>query len=163
LEIRIGGSVNDYLILDVLGRTHPDSTNETDLNWLNIKASVSVGGFRCEIRQNLYTDELNNFKNDLEKLHHTLNGVAELFDMEGWIYLKLVGDEMGHILCHGEITDGYNYDNCLKFVTTLDQTFLPETIDALVEVLKAYPVIGLKSHVQEKNEGSFLRKILHKR
>lgn len=159
MEIRIGSSVNEYLILDVLGRKRPDLTDNSTLNWLDVNASICVGGFTGKIRQDLYTDELYWFEQKLENLFNTLNGEAVLDAMEKWIYLKFEGDGKGHVACSGEVTDRYDYGNVLKFNINLDQTYLPNIINGLKELLETYPVFGLNPQMQAAMKLSLSRKI----
>jgi hypothetical protein len=142
LEIRIGHSEHEYILFDVIERSHPNATDFWDGNWLNVKVRLTVGGFGGMFNGQLRANELESFYVELVKLYKSLSGKASLSTMERWLLLEINGDGKGHLTLNGDIMDEPGVGNILKFKLELDQTFIPEVLSVLEKVTKAFPVLG---------------------
>jgi hypothetical protein len=140
LEIHIGHSEHEFILLDVINRSHPNANDYYDGNWLNAKAVVKVGCFTGVINGQLRSIELASFQAELAKLYKSLSGSAKFSTLEGWLSFEITGDGKGHFSCNGELTDNFVQGNTLNFRLDLDQTFLPEILKSLEKVASAFPI-----------------------
>jgi hypothetical protein len=134
LEIHIGHSEHEFILLDIISCSYPNSNDSYDGNWLDAKAIVKVGGFTGTVGGQLRTDELASFQTELANLYKSLSGSAKLVALEGWLSFEITGDGMGHFSCTGEVMDGFIQGNTLSFNLNIDQTFLPEILKNLEKV-----------------------------
>ena len=145
MEIHIGHSEHEFILLDVINRSYPTANDFYDGNWLNTKAVVKVGCFTGTVNGQLRADELASFQVELSKLYKSLSGSAKFLTLERWLSFEITGDGRGHFSCVGEITDGSVRGNTLNFELDLDQTFLPESLNSLEKVASAFPVLDNKA------------------
>ncbi|MCP2015545.1 hypothetical protein L1280_002713 [Deinococcus sp. HSC-46F16] len=119
----------------------PEATDYWDANWLVVTAEVNVPG-QSWVHVNgpfLRTVELLGFCNELETLHHVLEGEANLHPIEPELCISLRGNQLGHI--SGEI--GITPDNMTQehlFFFEIDQSHLLEAIAGLKAILDRFPV-----------------------
>jgi hypothetical protein len=139
--IRLGGEQAEYLALTVNGRERPDATDYWDANRLVCTAEVVAGAFRGRLDCSLRSDELEQFHQQVERLHERLDGEAELTTMEGWLRLRLTGDGRGHVRARCLLCDDPADGNTLECHLAIDQTFLPPLLRQLAKVLETYPVV----------------------
>jgi hypothetical protein len=140
--IRIGTEENEYLTIEVSGRSHPDCTDFWDGNWLRAKVEVASGGFRGRVSGDLRAEEFSRFYEELSRLRESLRGTAGFATLEGWLSIRVVGDGRGHMRFECRIMDQPGIGNFLTCTFDLDQTFLEPTLLRLRETLDRYPVIG---------------------
>ena len=133
---------SDYIMVKVLSRQYPGATEYNDANWLCSEVKVVAGGFKANVSGYLVADEFPPFRDGLEKLNKTLAGKVEYYTLEDWLSIKIEGDGKGHISLEAELLDKPGSDNRLTFSFELDQTFLPEIIRGLGQVISQYPVCG---------------------
>ena len=142
MEIHIGHSEYEFILIDVTSRSHPDADDFDDGNWLNAKVLVKAGGFSGAINGQLRAEELTFFRDGLNKLYRSLSGSAKFSTMEEWLSLEIDGDGKGHFALTGEIMDEVGLGNVLKFKFDFDQTFIPKVLNDLEKVIKTFPVLG---------------------
>jgi hypothetical protein len=140
--IRFGGDEAEYLTLTIHGRSHPDSTDYWDGNWLTSTAEIAVGAFRGSIDRLLRNEEVSRFHDRLAELHERLTGEALFDTLEGWFDLRIIGDGRGHMEARGQLCDDPVHGNVLEFRLFFDQTALPRLMAQLRAVLMAFPVVG---------------------
>jgi hypothetical protein len=140
--IRFGGETEEYLALLIHGRTHADSADYWDGNWLSCTAEVQTGAFRGRIESSLRNEDLARFLSSLEALYERLTGEALFDTLDGWLDIRVIGDGRGHVEVRGQLCDDPVYGNSLEFRLFFDQTCLPSLIARLRAVLAAYPVVG---------------------
>lgn len=154
-RVRIGTLERERITLDVRGRGHPEADDYWDGNWLRTEIHVEVGSWRGRILDELRVDEFERFLPEVRRLHTELEAIAEFAAMDGRLFLRLVGDGSGHIKVEGEATDNPGYGNELSFRFELDQTFLPQLIRDLEDLLSEYPVVGERPSPSEGTNGSW--------
>jgi len=142
LKIHVGHPEHEFIAIDVISRTHPDANDFYDGNWLNTKVLIEAGSFSGTINGQLRAEELVSFQDELTKLHESLSGSVKFSTMEEWLSFEMTGDGKGHFSCTGKIADEVGYGNVLNFQIYLDQTFIPEILNGLGRVVKAFPVLG---------------------
>ena len=143
-RLTIGNAHLDWLHIAVRSRSHPSATDFWDGGWLRTPITGSIGGFLISIPDaQLRSDELHQFMNELHALCQHLTGTARLRSLEDWIDLTITGDGSGRLIVEGAVSDCPGIGNELSFtINGYDQTFLPDLVAQLNEVMTSYPVPG---------------------
>lgn len=141
-EIVIGRGTADHLLVRVLDRSHPASTDYWDGNWIRSLVVVRVGPFEGEYRCELRTDELSRLHDDLARLYGQLGGRAGLATLDGYLGFDVEGDGLGHFTIEGEATDDPGAGRSLSFRLEIDQTQLAEVVGQLEATVRQFPVLG---------------------
>lgn len=131
----------DSFTLRIHGRTNPNAKNYWDANWLHCTAEVLVGAFRGILEWQLRNEDLARFMHALEGLAGRM-GEAVLDTGDGWLDVRIIRDEQGHIEARCQLVDNPAGGNSLEFRLLLDQTVLPALTGQLREVLERFPVVG---------------------
>ncbi len=105
LSVVIGYPNREQICIKVLGRMHPGCVDFWDGNWLVSPTKVSIGGFTGEVAAGLRTDELRDFRVELEGLYRDLEGVARFKTLEGWLEIEVVARHGGHLAVAGNVMD----------------------------------------------------------
>ncbi len=142
-EVSVGHRDGDHVSIRVLGRVHAGADDFWDGNWLMTPVEVVIGGFRGDVGASLRAEELQGFREALERIYGSLQGDAVLRSMEGWLLLRVTPDRSGKLMVAGQVTDRPGSGNELSFkINGLDQSYLPEIIEALAEAEVFFPVVG---------------------
>ena len=136
----LGGSERERIEVSVQRYERPPSGEYFDDNWLSVRVSVCVGGFRGRFDASFQTGEIASFRDQLSSLYKTLKGEAKFVTMETQLALTLIGDGRGGITLKGEAWDQPGTGNRLEFALELDQTHVGNTLGELNEVLDGFPV-----------------------
>ena len=144
LGLTIGNAHLDWLHIAVRSRSHPSATDFWDGGWLRTPITGSIGGFLIRVSDaQLRSNELQEFMNQLHALHQQLTGTARLQSLEDWLDLTITGDGSGRLAVEGAVSDYPGTGNTLSFtINGYDQTFLPDLLAQLNEVMSRYPVPG---------------------
>lgn len=140
LELLIGDSQAQHVLIRPLSRKHPGLFDDLDGNWIDCELEIVAGGFRGAFRADLRTDEFNAFLEQVQGLVQALDGSASFTTMEGQIALFLTGDGKGTVHVHGEAIDEAGGDNRLEFAFDLDAVYLAPICQSLEHLLAAFPV-----------------------
>lgn len=137
------GTASEGVDVRVLGREHGGASDFWDGNWLRASVSVRAGAFAGQYTASLRANEFEWFRNELRALDPSNPSVAHLRSMEGWIYIEVAVNHLGHLALKGHALDQPGRGNCLEFeLPPQDQTFLKPLITQLDRVLSEYPVVG---------------------
>jgi hypothetical protein len=128
--------------LDVLGRSHPHSTDFWDGNWVTTNYEIGIPGYTVSFLGNLRTDEISDFSNDLKSMNQHLRGKAVLSNMDNFLHIVGKMDVLGKITWAVETCYPAGYGATLKFEFEADQSYLMTLIRELDNILKNFPVIG---------------------
>jgi hypothetical protein len=134
-------SGSDSLTLRIHGRTKPDAQNYWDANWLHCTAEASAGAFRGTLEWQLRNEDLARFLHALEALNRRV-GEALLDTGDGWLNIRVIRDEAGHIEAECQLVDNPVGGNTLEFRLVLDRTILSALIGQLHDLLEKFPVVG---------------------
>lgn len=93
--------------------------------------AFKLGGFEGAFPATLFTGEVKTLLRDLKRLYTTLSGTMSFDTLEGQVMFKATVQSTGHINFDGHLMDVAGTGNELKFLLSLDQSFLPPAIDAL--------------------------------
>lgn len=124
----------------VHGREYPDNLSYWDGNWLNVTIECSARDAMVRASGSIILAwELADLLSGLEKLHSTLRGDYDLECIEPHLSLALKTEKTGKIEFIVQLTpDIINQKHSFKF--DIDQSYLPETIRQLRELLRTIPV-----------------------
>lgn len=142
----VGGTESDHVVVTILGRSHPTTTDYWDGNWVTSGVEAKAGSFAGRFTADLRVDELVAFRRQLVTLYEKLSGRASLASIERWLELDLDGDGRGHIAVSARLQESLGpWPAVLEFHLELDQTDLPPLIDQLREAEDAFPLLGRES------------------
>jgi hypothetical protein len=142
IEILIGDSSAQHVLIRPLSRRHPGLFDEWDGNWIDCELEIAAGGFRGSFRAYLRSEEFSAFLEQTQELVQALQGSASLTTMEGQIAVFLTGNGKGTIRVHGEAIDEAGGVNRLQFAFDIDQTYLGPICQSLEHLLAAFPLTG---------------------
>jgi hypothetical protein len=130
---QVGIDAGDHLIVAIHGR--PDERDD----WLDSTVTVSAGAFAGSYNAVLTTCDFPRFRQELQRLYDTLEGVARFSTIERQIAITLSANSRGCISVEGSAEDAIADGNSLKFRFETDQTFLPPLIRQIREIEMQYP------------------------
>ena len=139
---------SDIIRIEPIGWTHSNADHDWDKNWVHAKIAVKGGAFRGQFCCDLMTTEFELFKRELTTVYKTLNGIARFKTLEGQVEIIIQGDGYGHFNANCEAIDDPGSGNKLKMNLTFDQTYIPDLIRQLNNIVKLFPIQGteLKIH-----------------
>ncbi|MFD0976987.1 WapI family immunity protein [Salinimicrobium gaetbulicola] len=129
----------DFLRIDVIGIALPDVEDDWDQKWVKSKVSLKAGGFSGQFDCDLVTTDFKKFRDQLSELYEKMNGVALFDTLEEQIYLKIKGDGIGHFKADCKVMDSIGTGNALEFKLEFDQTFIPQMIIQLDDIMRTFP------------------------
>ena len=135
----------DSIYITAHQREFPDSMDFWDGNFLVVTVIYEDDQNMIKIHgPYLHLKELSQFLNECEKLSKTLQGSAVLNPVEPNLRIELKANKRGTIQMKTNITP-----NPIKqkheIIDEIDQSYLPDFITSLRELLEAYPIIGESS------------------
>jgi len=77
--------------------------------------------------------ELGRFGQEIHRLRRSLSGIAELQPLEPNLVLSFAGDGKGHIAVDGAAQNRFHLGTKLVFHFDIDQTYLNQIAEALIE------------------------------
>ena len=143
--ILIGTNGGDRVLIMPQHRSVPNAADYWDGNWVESEVRIAAGGFHGAFSASLRSEDFIGFRDDVRRLLESLVGVARFDTMEGQLQLALTGDGKGHVLVEGTALDQAGTGNTLKFTFEIDQTFLPEVLRSLDDVISRLPVVGSRN------------------
>jgi hypothetical protein len=141
-KVTIRAEGGGFLIIVLLGRSHPGASDYWDGNWVRASVEVQAGGFHGSASGDLRTDELAEFHEQLTRLQSSLRGTAVFATMEEWLSIRVAGDGRGHMVFRCLIRDKPGIGNTLECTLVSDQTFTRDTVAELTCAVQAFPIIG---------------------
>ncbi len=144
MHILIGPKSGDHVSIEVLRRERAGESDYWDGNWLETIVEVRAGAWAGKFPAHLRSDEFQAFRQEVARLYDRLEGTAEFSPIEPWLMVRLVGNGRGGIAVEGEACDKIGTGNTLQFRGEIDQTYLPQLLKELDEVLRTFPVVGAK-------------------
>lgn len=142
MDLLIGDAGGQHVLFTVLGRKHPGLFDYWDGNWLACEVKIAAGAFRAAFRADLRAEELQAFRDQIDALVQSVEGMASFSTMEGQVALTIGGDIKGQVSVRGEARDMPAGDNLLQFAFELDQTYLKAICLSLDAIVSAFPVVG---------------------
>ncbi|GAB3329455.1 hypothetical protein GCM10027299_32830 [Larkinella ripae] len=101
------------------------------------KLSFRSGTYAVEGDIWLSTGEIFNFYNDLSSTYVSVSGKATLFH-ESILLFTVRFDDTGHLLVNGEFSPYLSENNLSVFELVSDQSYLPETLASLKNIVNTY-------------------------
>jgi hypothetical protein len=113
-----------------------------DGNWVLATAQVEDSGSRVAVYGPiLHLPELRTWLDELEAVHKTLAGTAELPTMEPNLRVVLRAVPLGRLEAEIELTPDHLRQEH-RFSVMLDQSFLPQLCWSIRQLLKEFPIVG---------------------
>ena len=141
-EILIGELGAQHVLVRPMSRSNPGLFDTWDANGIDCEVAIAAGGFRGTFRADLKSEEFQTFREQVDGLTVTVEGVASLTGLEGQLALSLTGAGRGQVRVVGEALDVAGTGNRLQFAFDVDSSSLPEISRSLEHLLSAFPVIG---------------------
>jgi hypothetical protein len=138
--VSFGGTRHERLEIDVRRYERQPTGEYYDDNWLSVQITVAAGAFEGSFDAAFLTSELVAFRDQLQALHTTLRGTAELRTLEEQLSLDCVGNGLGSIELSGVAFDQPGIGNRLAFKLALDQTQVGAALAQLEVVVSEFPV-----------------------
>lgn len=142
MKVHLLGEDNEKVVLEVLSRSHPNSVDFWDGNWIDANIHVDIPGYTVRFVANLRTEELQAFVDELKIMDNKLKGKAILYNMEEYIQLEGEINHFGQLKWKGETCFPVGDGAVLNFRFTSDQSYLKGIIKELQAILTVFPVIG---------------------
>ena len=140
-DLTLGG-----LRLWVHGREFEDASDYWDGNWLRVSMRCEYPGAQVSLDGPvLHLGDLRSFLSQVEELHATFHGSAQLACIEPNLQVGLVIDGKGRVRVTIDITPNHLQQNH-RFVDELDQTHLRPVMAACRTILSRYPIRGDAPH-----------------
>ncbi len=137
----IGSANGEHLRVVALKRTHPESAEFWESNWIDCAIDVSAGGFQGALNANLRAEELFAFRDALRQLGDHLAREALFETIEHWLTIRVVGDGRGQFQASCELRDAPE-GNRLSFLLAFSREGLTPVMRALDAIVTAFPVLG---------------------
>ncbi|MFJ7406477.1 MULTISPECIES: hypothetical protein [unclassified Lysinibacillus] len=83
------GEENEHVEFGVLTRSHPNSIDYWEVNWIVSTIKIEIPGYLVQFNADLRTDELKDFLDELNMIRSNLSGKA---------ILKNLDDQQGSII-----------------------------------------------------------------
>ncbi len=146
-HFRLGGQERNFLLIEVMGRSHSGSYDYWDGNWLTTKISVQAGAFAGHFHATLRGEEFERFLRDLRLVYTSLGTknpvyMAEFTTMEEQLSIVIRGDPLGNFVAQCIAVDVAGTGNRLEFELAFDQSYVPEMLSELEVITTAFPVLG---------------------
>ena len=146
-RLRIGGEETEYLLVQVLRRSHPQCDDFWDGNWIETRITLSAGGFRGRFRASLRSEEFVRFRAGLRRVYASPRtaiptSVAEFAALEEQLTIRVIGDGPGHFTAECVAVDEAGTGNRLEFTLRFDQSCIPALLTDLDALITAFPVKG---------------------
>jgi|SRR3989339_168176 len=133
---------NGDVIVEIIRRNDYGSEEYYDANWLSTRINVNILGYNASFNGDIQTTEIESFMNQVEKMYNMSSNEAIFSTIEGIIEIKGKKNTLGHIewICETRYPAGIGAT--LLFSINSDQSFLPNLISQLKNILKIFPVIN---------------------
>jgi len=139
IEIRGEGT---SVRLDFQQRAYPKAQDYWDGNWVVTRIETEAQGFRADFTDQVHLGDVVRFYEEVMNLHVTFSGEVTLAMMEE--YLTVAGrlDARGGLHWSVLIKHPVKRNTQLQFTFRADQSYLPELIQQLENVLIEFQVRG---------------------
>jgi len=142
LSFIIGENKTAYLKVQAYMHSHPDANDYWDGNWIDTVIEILVGGFRASFGACLRSEDFVHLYQGLEQLYSSLHSNYKFETMEEQLTLFISGDGRGHFEIKGIAIDKAGDGNELRFILSIDQTFIPDILSEIKEIIEQFPVKG---------------------
>ena len=129
----IGYPEKERLEVTLLGV--PANPKTAGYDWTKALVQIEVGGFKGAVEIYMCVSDMISFKEQLEPVYQTLQGVAEFKTIEGQLYIRIEADKLGHVQASGYLLDELASGNKLDFEIQYDQTLLWHTLAEIDEAI----------------------------
>jgi hypothetical protein len=96
------------------------------------------------------TTDFELFKRELKATYKNLNGTAKFKTLEGQIEINMRGDRLGHFEIECVAMDEPGTGNQLEIRMGFDQTYIPDLLRQLDNIISEYPIQGTELKVRNE-------------
>ena len=139
IEIRGDGA---FVSLDFSHRGYPEAHDYWDGNWVVTRIQAEVQGFKADFTDQVHLGDVVRFYEEVLKLNASLTGKATLAMMEEYLVATGTLDVRGSLDWSVLLLHPVKRDIQLQFEFQADQSYLPELIQQLEDVLIEFQVRG---------------------
>ena len=143
LQWRLGGVTAEFVEIAVQSRA--DSADFWDGNWLACHIAVAAGGCRAKCSASLRAEEISDFHDALTALVAGTVSDAAFTTLEAQLELRLHRHATGRVRVTGSVQDRPGDGNTLQFALELDQSYLPDSLAQLGQLVTRFPVRGIRA------------------
>ena len=94
----IGGATHERVEVEILAYERAAVGDSDDDNWLSVQVSVSAGAFSASYPAMFRTEEIVQFRDQVEVLYQSLRGEAKFFTLDDQLSLQLTGNGRGGMI-----------------------------------------------------------------
>ncbi|MFC7686431.1 hypothetical protein [Ureibacillus sp. GCM10028918] len=142
MKFHLLGDENEKVEIGVVTRSHPNTTDYWDINWIDSIVNVEIPGYVVQFYASLRTDELSDFLHELKLMNRNLKGKAILSNLDSYIHFECEMDRLGKMKWSGKTCFPAGNGAELTFEFKSDQSYLERLIKELESILSVFPVIG---------------------
>ncbi|WP_420580849.1 WapI family immunity protein [Reichenbachiella sp.] len=127
----------NFLKLTALEQLYPNSS-DWDQKFLSCSVELKSGAFSGNFNGEFMVDDFKSFSQQLQNLYKTLKGTANFNCLEDYVNIVVTGDGIGHLSAKCVVTDSPFPLNSLQFELEFDQTYLPNIINDLDQIVSKF-------------------------
>lgn len=131
-----------FVRLDFLHRGYPEAHDYWDGNWVVTRIQAEVRGFKADFTDQVHLGDIVRFYEEVLKLNASLTGKATLAMMEEYLVVTGTLDTRGSLDWSVLLLHPVKRDIQLQFEFGADQSYLPDLIQQLEDVLIEFQVRG---------------------
>ena len=139
IEIRGDGA---FVSLDFPHRGYPEAHDYWDGNWVVTRIRAEARGFKADFTDQVHLGDIVRFYEAVLKLNASLTGEATLAMMEKYLVVTGKLDVRGSLDWSVLLLHPVKRDIQLQFTFQTDQSYLPELIQQLEDVLIEFQIRG---------------------
>lgn len=139
IEIRGDGA---FVSLDFSHRGYPEAHDYWDGNWVVTRIQAEARGFKADFTDQVHLGDIVRFYEEVLKLNTSLKGEAALTMMEEYLVATGTLDARGSLDWSVLLLHPVKRDIQLQFTFQADQSYLPELIQQLEDVLIEFQIRG---------------------
>ncbi|MEQ9097924.1 MAG: hypothetical protein RIF36_04525 [Imperialibacter sp.] len=136
MNIKIGSNTDYLEITDIVPEGQEFGYSTSSVEFLRGTLCLKVSGVKTDIRASFMIGEIKQLLTNLEQLYRTLKLKFEFQNLEDNVLLKFSPTLNGQIEIDGKLRT-QNYSATIDFMFETDQTFLPNTIEQIRDMLAA--------------------------
>jgi hypothetical protein len=138
----IKGLEGEYININVVSYSYPDSSDYWDGNWISCLVKAQIPGFVVSFPTYLRTSEIVSFYSDLVQLYDFTKDIASLVGMESNIDLQVQMDKLGKLTWKANLTYPTGHGSTLEFEFESEQSYLINLMDELKSIVEEFPIKG---------------------
>jgi hypothetical protein len=133
MDVQISNA-SERIVISVAMAVH-DVAHRSE-GWANSEVAVNLGPWSGRYAAQFHGTDFSSFATESKQLISTLDGVAGMSSLDGYLNLTLTGDGLGHVAVAGSAWDRPGWGSHLEISFEIDQTYLPDLLASVEEVIE---------------------------